>query len=131
MGDILKQRQEDVNFHDILAAANPNPFLRFSCELINEMIRQLIEFRNDTPQSEHERFGEANVKIHKAITKAARARDVEKVRELMVIHMTEAPRYVKRMRGKLRGRLILDSEIRKRLRTRSVAPVEDAGETED
>lgn len=130
-GDILKQRQEDVNFHDILAAANPNPFLRFSCELINEMIRQLIEFRNDTPLSEHERFGEANVKIHKAITKAARARDVEKVRELMVIHMTEAPRYVKRMKGKLRGRLILDSEIRKRLRTRSTAPVEDGEDIEE
>ncbi len=63
--DIVKQRQEDVNFHDILAAANPNPFLRFSCELINEMIRQLIKFRNDTPQTEHERFGRANVKIHR------------------------------------------------------------------
>ncbi|GAB5097215.1 MULTISPECIES: FCD domain-containing protein [unclassified Caballeronia] len=113
--DIVRQRQEDVNFHDILAAANPNPFLRFSCELINEMIRQLIEFRNDTPQAEHERFGRANVKIHKAITEAARARDAEKVRELMVIHMTEAPRYVKRMKGKIRGRLILDSEIRKRV----------------
>jgi GntR family transcriptional repressor for pyruvate dehydrogenase complex len=128
VGGILKQRQEDVNFHDILAAANPNPFLRFSCELINEMIRQLIEFRNDTPESEHQRFGEANVKIHKAITRAARARDVEKVRELMVTHMTEAPRYVKRMKGKLRGRLILDSEIRKKLRTRSAAPVVDAEE---
>jgi GntR family transcriptional regulator, transcriptional repressor for pyruvate dehydrogenase complex len=112
--DIVRQRQEDVNFHDILAAANPNPFLRFSCELINEMIRQLIEFRNDTPQAEHERFGRANVKIHKAITEAARARDADKVRELMVVHMTEAPRYVKRMKGKLRGRLILDSEIRRR-----------------
>ncbi len=113
-GDIVRRRQEDVNFHDILAAANPNPFLRFSCELINEMIRQLIEFRNDTPQADLERFGQANVKIHKAISKAARERDAEKVRELMVIHMTEAPRYVKRMKGKLRGRLILDAEIRKR-----------------
>jgi GntR family transcriptional repressor for pyruvate dehydrogenase complex len=96
--------------------------------LINEMIRQLIGFHNDTPESEHQRFGEANVKIHKGITKAARARDVEKVRELKVTHMTEAPRYVKRMKGKLRGRLILDSEIRKKLRTRSVAPVVDAEE---
>jgi hypothetical protein len=38
------------------------------------------------------------------------------VRELMVVHMTEAPRYVKRMKGKLRGRLILDSEIRRRMK---------------
>jgi GntR family transcriptional repressor for pyruvate dehydrogenase complex len=117
-GDIVKRRQEDVNFHDILAAANPNPFLRFSCELINEMIRQLIEFRNDTPAAELERFGQANVKIHKAITKAARERDADKVRELMAVHMTEAPRYVKRMKGKLRGRLILDAEIRKRVTAR-------------
>ncbi|SAL28292.1 FadR/GntR family transcriptional regulator [Caballeronia telluris] len=119
--DIVRKRQEDVNFHDILAAANPNPFLRFSCELINEMIRQLIEFRNDTPQAEHERFGQANVRIHKAIVKAARDRDAQKVRELMVVHMTEAPRYVKRMKGKLRGRLILDSEIRRRMKIEPAA----------
>lgn len=87
----MRQRQEHVNFHDILAAANPNPFLHFSCELISEMIRRLIEFRSDTPQAEHERFGQANVNIHNAITKAARERDAEKVRELMVVHMTEAP----------------------------------------
>ena len=115
--DIVKLRQEDVNFHDILAAANPNSFLRFSCEMINEMIRQLIEFRNDTPTEELERFGAANVSIHKAIVKAARERDADKVRALMTAHMIEAQRYVKRMKGKLRGRLILDAEIRKRTKT--------------
>ena len=92
-GHMLRQRQEDTTFHDILAAANPNPFLRFSCELINEMIRQLIEFRNDTPLVEHKRFGEANVSIHKAILQAARERDAERVRALMVEHMTEAPKH--------------------------------------
>lgn len=116
--DIVKQRQEDVTFHDILAAANPNPFLRFTCELINEMIRQLIEFRNDTPQREHKRFGNANVKIHKAIAAAARAGDAQQVRELMAFHMREATGYVKRMNGKLQGRLILDADIRKRVRAR-------------
>jgi GntR family transcriptional repressor for pyruvate dehydrogenase complex len=35
---------------------------------------------------------------------------------------------VKRMKGKLRGRLILDSEIRKKLRTRSAAPTVGDGE---
>jgi GntR family transcriptional repressor for pyruvate dehydrogenase complex len=115
-GDLLTQRQEDVNFHDILAGANPNPFLRFSCELINEMIRQLIVFENRTPLAEHKRFGEANVKIHRAITAAARARDVQKVRELMVQHMAEATGYVKRMKGRIQGRLILDSDAPRRLR---------------
>jgi GntR family transcriptional repressor for pyruvate dehydrogenase complex len=125
-GDALvRQRQEDMTFHDILAAANPNPFLRFSCELINEMIRQLIEFRNDTPLREHQRFGNANVKVHKAIAAAARAGDVQRVRELMTAHMKEASGYVKRMNGRLHGRLILDAEIRKRAR-RALPDADDA-----
>ncbi|MCG5077647.1 FadR/GntR family transcriptional regulator [Paraburkholderia tagetis] len=120
-GHLVRQRQEDMTFHDILAAANPNPFLRFICELINEMIRQLIEFRNDTPLADHRRFGAANSKIHREILQAARERDAQRVRALMVEHMTEAPKYVKRMKGKLRGRLILDSEIRKRPRAITAA----------
>lgn len=112
--DLVSQRREDVNFHDILAAANPNPFLRFSCELINEMIRQLIVFGNRTPQTEHRRFGEANADIHRQITTAARERNVEKVRELMVQHMADATSHVKRMKGKLQGRLILDADSMRR-----------------
>lgn len=71
---MLDQRQEDLTFHDILAAANPNPMLRFCCELINEMIRQLVVFGNETPACEHERFGAANVVFHRRIVAAARAR---------------------------------------------------------
>ncbi len=112
--DLLSQRREDVNFHDILAAANPNPFLRFTCELINEMIRQLIVFGNRTPQTEHRRFGEANADIHRQITAAARERNAEKVRELMVKHMADASSHVKRMKGKLQGRLILDADSMRR-----------------
>ncbi|VVE73850.1 GntR family transcriptional regulator [Pandoraea sputorum] len=109
--ELLRQRQADVDFHDILAAANPNSFLRFTCELVNEMIRQLIVFGNETPRREHEKFGTANVNIHREITDAARAGDAERVRELMHFHMQEARTYIKRMNGKLRGRLILDSDI--------------------
>ncbi|WP_137894736.1 FCD domain-containing protein [Ramlibacter sp. 2FC] len=112
--DLLSQRREDVNFHDILAAANPNPFLRFNCELINEMIRQLIVFGNRTPQAEHRRFGEANAAIHREITQAARARDAEKVRRLMAQHMADAASSVKRMKGRLQGRLILDADTLRR-----------------
>ena len=118
--DLLIQRREDVNFHDILAAANPNPFLRFTCELINEMIRQLIVFGNRTPQAEHRRFGEANAQFHRAIVQAARARDAEKVRELMTIHMRDAANSVKRMKGRIQGRLILDADSLRRPRSAHV-----------
>jgi GntR family transcriptional regulator, transcriptional repressor for pyruvate dehydrogenase complex len=114
--DLLSQRREDVNFHDILAAANPNSFLRFICELINEMIRQLIVYGNRTPESEHRRFGEANAKIHRQITAAARARDVDAVRRLMTQHMEDAAKHVKRMKGRLQGRLILDADTLRRPR---------------
>ncbi|HQQ68826.1 MAG TPA: FadR/GntR family transcriptional regulator [Alicycliphilus sp.] len=114
--DLVTQRREDVNFHDILAAANPNPFLRFTCELINEMIRQLIVFGNRTPQSEHRRFGEANAQFHRDIVQAARARDAEAVRALMEQHMQEAASSVKRMKGRIQGRLILDAETLRRQR---------------
>lgn len=114
--DLLSQRREDVNFHDILAAANPNPFLRFTCELINEMIRQLIVFGNRTPQAEHRRFGEANAHIHREIAMAARERNADKVRELMARHMADAASSVKRMKGRLQGRLILDADSLRRPR---------------
>lgn len=108
--DLIMQRREDVNFHDILAAANPNPFLRFTCELINEMIRQLIVFGNRTPQTEHRRFGEVNANYHRDILQAARARDANAVRKLMIQHMEDATHAVKRMKGRVQGRLILDAD---------------------
>lgn len=112
--DLVTQRQEDVHFHDILAAANPNPFLRFSCELINEMIRQLIVFENKTSRAELKRFGAANAQVHRDILAAARKGDANRVRMLMVAHMIEAAGYVKRMKGRLHGRLVLDAEMVRR-----------------
>ncbi|WP_235490224.1 MULTISPECIES: FCD domain-containing protein [unclassified Achromobacter] len=114
MEDSLIQRQEEMSFHDILAAACPNPFLRFSCEMINEMIRQLTVYDNDMPLAAQQRFGAANTQFHRDILKAARARDAEAVRRLMEDHMRDAMRSVTRMHGKIEGRLILDSEISRR-----------------
>lgn len=118
---LLKQRQEDVNFHDILAAACPNPFLRFACELVNEMLRQLIVYGNRTSQVEHRRFGEANAESHRQIVAAARRRDAKAVRRLMAEHMQQAASSVTRMKGRLQGRLILDAAVRPRPEPRDAA----------
>jgi DNA-binding GntR family transcriptional regulator len=77
---------------------------------------RLVVFSTQTPPEEHTRFGCANVKIHTEIAKAARARDSERVRALMKAHMEEASEYVKRLDGRLDGRLILDSEMAPRPR---------------
>jgi len=108
--DVIAQRKEDLNFHDILARANPNSFLRFACQLINEMLRQLTVFENDTPLPAQRRFGDANARIHRQIVTAARARKAASVRRLMGEHMEQASGHVKQLNGKLRGRLILDAD---------------------
>ena len=112
--DPLTQRQEEITFHDIFAAACPNSFLRFSCEMINEMLRQLTSFDNRMRVSDQRKFGVVNTEFHERILAMARARDVEGVRQLMTEHMNEAARSVTRMKGKLKGRLILDSEMPRR-----------------
>src|SRR3974390_2223341 len=40
------QRQEDLHFHNVLATANPNPLLRFMCEVINRLLRHLVTLGN-------------------------------------------------------------------------------------
>jgi DNA-binding FadR family transcriptional regulator len=110
---LVRQRQADLDFHDILAMANPDPFLRFICQMINELLRRLVVFSTDTPPEEHVRFGAANVHCHSEILKAIRSRerDAHRVRELMREHMDEASNFVTRLNGRLDGRLFLDSEM--------------------
>lgn len=112
--DPYTQRQEDLTFHDILASASPNPFLRFVCEMVNQMLRQLTVYDNKMKLREQQKFGATNVDFHRQLLTAARARDVEGVRELMSEHMRDAQRSVKRLQGRLHGRLILDSEMSRR-----------------
>ncbi len=123
--DLIVQRREDINFHDILAAANPNSFLRFTCELINEMLRQLIVFGNRTTKAEHRRFGEENANYHRDIVQAARAQDAARVRELMQLHMQDAQNAVTRMKGRVQGRLILDADSLRSPRTAMVRKSKD------
>ncbi|WP_027552784.1 hypothetical protein [Bradyrhizobium sp. Cp5.3] len=80
------------------------------------MLRRLVVFSTQTPPEEHTKFGRANVRIHAEIAKAARARDSERVHSLMKARMDEASEYVKRLDGRLDGRLILDSEMAPRPR---------------
>ncbi len=112
--DQFAQRQEDLTFHDILASASPNPFLRFVCEMINQMLRQLTVYDNKMAREEQQKFGAANVDFHRKLLNAARKRDVDGVRLLMQEHMDDAQISVTRLQGRLHGRLILDSEMSRR-----------------
>jgi DNA-binding FadR family transcriptional regulator len=105
----LRQRQEDLHFHDILANANPNPLLRFMGHFINRSLRELVVIKGHA--TTYQRFGQANVAAHRAILAAARRRQVAHVRELMREHIEEAYGYVRKIGGTVESRLILESDL--------------------
>ena len=88
------QRQEDLHFHDVLAAANPNMLLRFMCQVINHLLRHSVAMNNQPGLPAYQQLGETNVAAHKRLLAAARRGDVERVRKLMVEHIDEAERHV-------------------------------------
>src|SRR5882762_9528802 len=80
--EALMQRQEDLHFHDVLAAANPNMLLRFMCQVINHLLRHSVAMGDPNHPAAHQ-LGETNVAAHKRLLLAARRGDAERVRKLM------------------------------------------------
>jgi DNA-binding FadR family transcriptional regulator len=109
------QRQEDLHFHDILAAANPNALLRFFCEVINQLLRHGVAMDGRATQPGYRRLGDANVAAHRAILAAARNGDADEVRRLMIKHIDEAGRLVRGLEAAMHRRFILDSELQRRI----------------
>jgi len=81
------QREAELEFHNILALRCPNPILAFVCSFLNDLLRDLMVYRN---AMEHEHFGARNVAFHLELLAAFRARDAERVRLLMTEHMEDA-----------------------------------------
>jgi GntR family transcriptional repressor for pyruvate dehydrogenase complex len=108
----LEQRQGDLYFHDILANACPNPFLRFLSQMISEMLRRLVVFRGEVSHQQYQRFGTSNVDAHREILEAARARDAELVRKLMHEHILEAGKHIRKLHGEVERKLVLDADLK-------------------
>jgi DNA-binding FadR family transcriptional regulator len=113
--EALIQRQEDLHFHDVLAAANPNMLLRFMCQVINHLLRHSVAMNNRPGPLAYQQLGETNVAAHKRLLAAARRGDVERVRKLMVAHIDEAESHVRKLEGAVRRRFVLDSELQTRI----------------
>jgi GntR family transcriptional regulator, transcriptional repressor for pyruvate dehydrogenase complex len=117
----LQQRQEDLHFHDILAAANPNGLLRFFCEIINQMLRHGVAMPGQATHRSYKRLGETNVAAHRRLLAAARRRDVNKVRKLMIEHIDEASRHVADLDAAVRQRFVTDLDLQGRITPREKA----------
>jgi DNA-binding FadR family transcriptional regulator len=115
----LAQRPEDVHFHDILASANPNQLLRFMCQVINHLLRLGVAMGDHANHPAAQKLGDANVAAHRRLLAAARRRDLQRVHKLMVEHIDEAERHVRKLAAVVRQRFVLDSELRSPIAPRS------------
>lgn len=107
----LDQRHEDIHFHDVLAAANPNAFLRCVCLIINQMLHSLVIVAGNVTQKDYQAFGRQTVAAHSAILDAARRRDSGAVEQLMAAHMEEAEGQLRKVHAALKQKLVLDSDL--------------------
>ena len=108
------QRQEDLHFHDVLAAANPNALLRFMCQVINHLLRHLVTVGDQPAHSAFRRLGDANVVAHRRLLEAARRRDPDAVRRLMVEHIDEAGALAAELAAAVRQRFVSDADLQAR-----------------
>ncbi|PMS16815.1 MAG: FadR family transcriptional regulator [Pandoraea sp.] len=109
--EALDQRHEDIHFHDVLAAAHPNAFLRCLCQIINQMLHSLVIVAGNVTQRDYQAFGRNTVAAHRAILEAARRRDADAVARLMAVHMDEAEAQLRKVHAALQQKLVLDSEL--------------------
>jgi len=106
------QRQEDLHFHEILAAANPNALLRFMCQVINRLLRHMVGMSSEADHPAYQRLGAANVAAHRRLLAAARRGDAARVKKLMIEHIDEAERQLRRLDVEVHRRFVTDSELR-------------------
>ncbi len=111
----LEQRQEDLHFHDILAARNPNALLRFFCEVINHLLRHTLTLVDQPAHPGYRHLGNSNVAAHRRLLDAARRGDVNKVRKLMVEHVDEVSRLVADLSATVRQRFVTDADLQSRV----------------
>lgn len=112
--EALARRQEDLHFHDVLAAANPNALLRFMCQVINHLLRHSVAMGEPSLPA-GEKLGETNVAAHRRLLAAARKGDAARVRKLMAEHIDEAEHHVLQLSAAVRQRFVSDAEMRPRI----------------
>lgn len=104
-----EQRSAELEFHDVLAGACPNPWLAFICTFMNRFLAEFIVFRRIylSPQRE---FARANLAAHEELLIALRRRNKAAVRRLMAEHMKEAALHMSNLDGVVDRSFLLRSE---------------------
>ena len=101
-----RQRILELEFHNILAEACPNPLLAFVGRFLNDMLRDLVVLKQAYKPERHQ-FGESNVDYHRRLLLAYRVWDAMQVRILMLDHMRDAERHMTALEGEVAKTFLL------------------------
>ena len=107
--DQRRQRFLELEFHNLLAKACPNPLLAFMCRFLNDMLRDLVVVKK-AYIPERKQFDEANHRYHRDLIEAYRAEDVERVRALMTEHMQDAERHMTALEAEMAAQMLITPE---------------------
>jgi DNA-binding FadR family transcriptional regulator len=97
-----EQRMAELEFHNILAQACPNPILAFLGRFLNDVLRDLVAM-SEADFVRHEEFRVANCDHHRRLIEALRAEDAQTVRAVMLDHMQQAEAYMVELDARLDG----------------------------
>ncbi|WP_417606869.1 FadR/GntR family transcriptional regulator [Oceanimonas baumannii] len=104
--DQRRQRFLELEFHNLLAKACPNPLLSFMCRFLNDMLRDLVVVKK-AYVPERKQFDNANYRYHHDLVAAFRAEDAESVRRLMEEHMRDAEQHMSALEAEMSDQMLI------------------------
>ncbi|WP_022728880.1 FadR/GntR family transcriptional regulator [Fodinicurvata sediminis] len=96
------QRAAELDFHDIIARACPNPLMAFIGRFLNDVLRDLVVLSAEN-FTRHGDFLSQNCRYHALVMDALRKEDAEAVRALMHEHMIDAESYMIELDAQIEG----------------------------
>lgn len=99
-------RMLELEFHNIMARACPNPLLRFLCGFLNDLLRDLVVLKK-AYKPERKQFDQANIDYHVELVAALRQQDALRVRELMHDHMCDAEHHMTALEGQVADQFLV------------------------
>lgn len=110
--DEAEHRIAELRFHKCLAAACPDPLLRFLCRFINDLLTDLVLFRSVIGPDDTAAFGTHNLCAHREILDALRAGDGASAQRLMQAHIHQLGCFLSEREQSVEPRLLLSSSRR-------------------
>jgi DNA-binding FadR family transcriptional regulator len=107
--DRLSCREAELEYHNILAKACPNPFLSFLCHFTNDALLHFVVHKTNYKKFEPnliKDFAESNLQYHVKLIQAYRKKDRKKVKKLMADHMAEAAKFTTKLEAFFKQGLI-------------------------